>query len=978
MTLGMSTFAADFTPADHDFFEKKIRPALVQHCYSCHSAKSEKIKGKLRVDGRAVLQNGGETGPALVPGNPEKSLLIEAIVYKNQDLQMPPESKLPDSVIQDMIAWVKKGAYWPDEKETQAVVAEKKIDYDALKREHWAFKPINKGPAPKTRQAAENPVDQFVLAKLEEKGLKQGAPASKHSLLRRVSFDLTGLPPTPEQIDAFVNDTAPDAFKKVVDALLASPRFGERWGRHWLDVARYAESAGGGRIVALNNAWRYREYVINAFNADKPYDQFLREQIAGDLMPTTDFARRGENVIATGFLAIGPKNLDTQDKDLLRMDVVDEQVDTIGKTILGMTIGCARCHDHKFDPITTKEYYALAGIFRSTKTLTPGNVSGVVQTGLPLDVETQKKIDEHDKIVTALEAKLHGLRADAKIAAAPKGKIEAGPAVVAAPLITAAPAVATAPAATPATPAGKMKIDPAKLQGIVMDDSQANIIGTWIRSSHTAGYIGAGYLHDNNTSKGELSVSFAPTFPKTGVYDVRVSYTAGTGRADRVPVIVQYANAEKTVEINQRLAPPLDGSFISIGKFLFNQGNDGSVTISNAGTNGHTIVDSVQFLAEDTTPIDAPAVQQAPVNDKPAEATAQKAVPVKRTDDVEKAALDKLEKEISELKKKAPAGPAALAVKDEEQTADYNICIRGDVHRLGNPVPRGFLSLAGVEGPKIASKQSGRVELADWLVDPRNVLTPRVMVNRIWHHLFGAGIVRTTDNFGLTGEAPSHPELLDFLSREFVEKGWSVKQAIRAIVLSRTYQLGSAVAAEAAKIDPDNRLLARANLRRLDAEAIRDAILFNSGQLELSDSPGLLTRIVEKTKAIRRTVYLSVERETLDGMLEVFDFADPNLVVGTRTTSNLATQALFLMNSPFSIEHARAAAKRLLAAPVQNSDGRIELAYLRALGRKPNDVEKSLAKKFLEGAGIASAEAPNDWASFCQALHGCVDFRFLD
>jgi len=962
--------AGETDVAGLELFEKKVRPALVKYCYECHSAEGKKIKGKLRVDSRDALQRGGESGPSFIPGTPEKSLFIEAIVYKNQDLQMPPDGKMPEDVIKDLTTWVQRGAPWtPALNSTAAAPEEKRIDYDKLLREHWAFKPLAEATPPATSDKAwsKTPLDQFVLARLEQAKLTPNKPADKHTLLRRVTFDLTGLPPTLAEIDAFAKDTSPDAFDRVVDRLLASPRFGERWGRHWLDIARYAESAGGGRIVALNNAWRYREYVINAFNSDKPYNQFITEQIAGDLLPSKDLQHHAEQTIATGFLAIGPKNLDTQDKELLRMDVVDEQIDTVGKTILGMTFGCARCHDHKFDPFTTKEYYALAGIFRSTKTLTPGNVSGVVQSGLPTDPEMQKKIEEHERVVEAMEQKLNALRLDAKKSA----KVASGTS-------TPAPAPAVAKVDVPAI---ANRIDPKTLPGIVMDDSEANIIGTWIKSTHTKPYVGESYLHDNNKSKGELSVTFSPTFPKTGVYEVRMAFSAASGRAQSVPVVIQHADGDKTIQVDQQNRVAVDGFWVSLGKFTFNQGNDGSVTISNTGTIGHVTIDAVQFLTlEEAALTDSLAqtlLTPMPEVKKPANITAPAPVePVKLSADEEKSQLDKLEKEITALKKKAPMAPQALAVREEEQVSDYNICIRGDVHRLGDVAPRSFPRIAAFETKSVPQKQSGRVELAAWLTDPRNVLTSRVMVNRVWHHLFGAGLVRSTDNFGLTGEQPSHPALLDYLSRQFVDGGWSVKKTIRAIVLSRVYQSDCVRTPESMRADPENRFLWRANRRRLDVESIRDAVLANSGDLELIDSHASLTRMkAEKPVRPQRTVYMSIERETLDPMLEAFDFADPNLVVGVRNRSNLATQALFLMNSPFAVEQSQKAATRLLAAQAADDTQRLEQAYLAALGRKPSASEIELSSKFLNSHGGKPQVA---WARLYQALFACVDFRFLD
>ena len=958
-----------------DFFEKKIRPVLAEQCYKCHSATSEKIKGKLRVDSRAALLKGGESGPGLVPGTPEKSLLIEAIVYTNQDLQMPPKTKLSDAVIQDFTAWVKDGAPWPEDKDSKVVVEEKKIDYDKLRKEHWAFQPLKHidPPAVKDEAWPAGALDRFVLAKLDEKQIKPSPRADRYALLRRVTFDLTGLPPTPEEIDAFIKDKSPGAFEKVVDRLLASPHFGERFGRHWLDVARYAESAGGGRIVPYPNAWKYRDYVIKAFNSDKPYNEFLAQQIAGDLLPTEDLEKRRENIIATGFLSVASKNLDTQDKDLLRMDVVDEQLDTIGKAFLGMTIGCARCHDHKFDPIPTKEYYALAGIFRSTKTLTPGNVSGVVQTVLPADPATNEKIAEYEKHIAALEDRLHRLRTgDGTVKQVDPGKTVAAPA------------------------SGKKytsKVDAASLPGIVVDNAEANIIGTWIKSVSTKVFVGENYLHDNGKAKGEMSISFSPSLPKGGIYEVRMSYSSANTRPERVPVIVQHAEGETTIYVNEREAPPIEGLMVSLGKFRFQQGNDGSVTISNQGTTGVVTADAVQFL-----PLDENAAP--PAADPQAQKGADVAVktPAAKKADEEVEVLKKLEAEIKEAKKGAPAGPAALAVRDEEQVSDYNVCVRGDVHRLGEPTPRGYLSLVSFDAKPVNAAQSGRAELAKWMIDPKNPLTPRVMVNRLWHHLFGAGIVRSNDNFGTTGDKPTHPELLDYLAEKFVASGWSVKKIVREIVLSRTYQEAVAESAAGAKADPQNRLLWRSNRRRLQVEAIRDAILANSGILELNGSPGEIAGApeiadgagakpalpgatttpakVERKNPPVRTVYLPLRREAIDEMLEIFDFADTNLVVGNRNTSNLPTQSLFLMNSPFAIEQARKAAERLTSATGLDDAARIQLAYLRALGRPPSATELSLSQKFLAQAG--SGDAARVWGQFYQALIGCVNFRYLD
>ncbi|MEI6232168.1 MAG: DUF1553 domain-containing protein [Planctomycetota bacterium] len=961
-----------------DFFEKKIRPALVEHCYSCHSAKAEKIKGKLRVDSRTLLLKGGESGAAVVPGNLEKSLLVEAVAYSNTDLQMPPDKKLPAALIEDFKTWVKAGAVWPgdaNDAKDEAVAIEKKLDYEKLKKEHWAFQPIKRSAVPTLKNTAwpNGPIDAFILAKLEEKEIVPTPEAEKATLLRRITFDLTGLPPTPDDIDAFTKDESPNAYEKVVDRLLASQHFGERWGRHWLDIARYAETAGGGRIVALGNAWRYRDYVIAAYNSDKPYNDFLNEQIAGDLIQTDSFDKRRENIIATGFLAIGAKNLDTQDKELLRMDVVDEQIDTVSKALLGMTTSCARCHDHKFDPIPTRDYYALAGIFRATKTLTAGNVSGAVQSVLP-DAATREKIEVYEKQLAILDERYTKIRTTAGPKKAPVRGDKAAKNAVAA--VT-----------------RSRSIDPATLPGIIIDDSQATLVGTWIKSTSTAPYVGAGYVHDNHgAAKGELSITYSPALPKDGMYDVRFSYSYHQGRATKVPVIIQHADGETTVHVNEEHEPPIDGAFVSLGRFHFHQGNDGSVTVSNAGTKGVVTADAVQFCIVDENAAAAPAQIAAP---KTAIADPAKPVAPKSVADEEVATLKQIEKEIEELKKNAPAGPKALAVRDEEQVGDHNICLRGDVHRLGEQVPRGFMTAVTFDSPPVNVKQSGRLELARWITDARNPLTARVMANRVWHHLFGTGLVRSTDNFGITGDAPTNPDLLDNMAAHFMDNGWSIKKLVREIVLTKTYRQAATPNAAATKVDPENRLLWRANRRRLEAEAIRDAIVLNSGELDLSGSPGepptkAVTKASksgaksdvkeepkseakpDKPKREHRSVYLPLTREEMNDMMEVFDFADTNLVVGVRNTSNLPTQALFLMNSPFVMDHARKASQRLMKMPNLDDSARIDLAYRMTLGRKPTESERTLSLKYLNAAG------KDAWPQLYQALFACVDFRFVN
>jgi hypothetical protein len=509
--------AAAQTPSDPgiDFFEKKIRPILVEHCYECHSTAAKKDKGKLLVDSKAGLIKGGESGPAIVPGKPNESWLIKGVRYSDPEFQMPPKGKLPAEVIADLEKWIAMGA--PDPRGGAAVQITKYGPSVEEGRKFWAFRPPKRHPVPavKDKAWARGTIDQFLLAKLEGAGLAPAPEADKATLLRRTYFALIGLPPTPAQIDAFLRDTAPDAFARAIDQLLASPHFGEIWGRHWLDVARYAESTGGGRSLLLKDAWRYRDYVIRAFNLDKPFDAFLREQIAGDLLPWKTAEDRRDNLTATGYLLLGPHNYERQDKPVLEMDIIDEILDTLGKSTLGMTIGCARCHDHKFDPIPTKDYYALAGIFKSTRFIVHDNVSKWLSQPLPMSPLEELVAKKHDAAVAALKEKI----VLAKAAERKAGK--------------------------DATTFVKGAIDPRELPGIVVDDEQAKKVGSWKHSTYSGNYIGKGYLYDDRGFKDNKTLTFIPEIPKSGVYEVRLAYVPHNNRASTCQFVFSTPTAKK-------------------------------------------------------------------------------------------------------------------------------------------------------------------------------------------------------------------------------------------------------------------------------------------------------------------------------------------------------------------------------------------------------------------------------------------------
>ena len=951
------------TSSQLDFFEKKVRPLLIERCYKCHSARNEKPKGGLLLDSRDGWAKGGESGPAVVPRKPDESRLIVAVRYRDKDLQMPPKNKLSEEEIAVLVEWVKMGA--PDPRRTTvAVSSAKPIDIEKG-RKFWAFQPHRKRPVPETLNTdwPRTDIDRFILARIDAAGLHPAPDADRQTLIRRASFDLTGLPPTIEQIDAFLRDRSPDAFEKVVNRLLESKHFGERWGRHWLDVARFAESSGGGRSLMFKNAWRFRDYVIASYNSDKPFNRFISEQVAGDLLPSSNPKQRAEQLAAAGFLALGPTNYEQQDKELLRMEVVDEQIDTMGRAFLGMTLGCARCHDHKFDPIPTADYYALAGIFRSTQTLTPGNVSGYIERELPLEGEQRATWERYQKELKDIEAKLSSARAELV-------KLGGGKGV----------SVARTRLKNPVR---------SELMGFVVDNNEATLIGSWKRSTHTRGFLEDGYIHDENTEKGRKSVTFNPNLPAAGHYEVRISYTPGTNRASNVPVTVHFQGGQKTIRINEKLEPPIKGCFVSLGVYQFTAGMDSVVVISNEQTNGHVIADAAQFI-----PIVPAAIAQkakAKTGTAKAEAADSKQLPRDKKEKMQKreaaqALVNRLRAALNAMKQKASAQlQKTMSVRDEAKPGDWHVHIRGGIRNLGAIVPRGFIQVATTRSapPVIPNEQSGRLELAEWLTNPSNPLPARVYVNRVWHYLFGAGLVRTTDNFGKMGERPSHPDLLDYLALHFIEIGWSTKKLIRAIMLSKVYQQSTAQNSKTAATDPENRLLSHANRRRLDAEAIRDTILFVSGRLDTTQGGLTIRKITQydlgyQFDTRRRSVYVPFFRNSILEIFEVFDVANPNMVTGRRTTSTLATQALFMMNSPFVNEESKHAAKRLLAATGLDETKRIRLAYRRGIGRTPTKTEIELARQYLESVGSSKQNRLDAWAGLCQTLFACLDFRHLN
>ncbi len=953
--------AEDSDQKSLEYFERHVRPTLVDHCIRCHGP--EKQQGGLRLDTARGLTVGGDSGAAVAPGESE-SLILRAIGYQDRDLQMPPRGKLSNQTIEGFRAWIESGALDPRTDSSSigknasigmnaADVPGQGIPPEGGGRLHWSFQPIAMPAAPDVNNPAwpKTDIDRFILARLESQGLSPVADAEPVVLLRRLYFDLIGLPPTPEQIEDFLRDRSPTAYEDLVDRLLESHHFGERWARHWLDVVRFAESSGGGRTLIFPDAWRYRDYVIDSFNRDVPYNQFLTEQLAGDLLECRDWEQQRRNLIATAFLLLGPTNYEMQDKDVLEMDVVDEQLDTMGKSMLGMTIGCARCHDHKFDPIPASDYYAMAGILKSTRSLIHSNVSRWNTTELPLPDEEQAAIREHEARLAAAKARL---KAATKRWRAAGGKPRQEP--------------------------DSKSIALESIAGIVVDDTAAELTGEWTESTSIPGFVGERYIHDATAKKGQKSVVYQPSLRSSGNYEVLISYSASSNRSTRVPVRIHHNGGETLMRINQRQRPNIDDRFVSLGTFALDSENQPRVVISNEGTDdGVVIADAVVFFPDRRQ---GQSLLLASRHQSEGSSTTVLAEL--------KQAMDQLAAEVKSLEQAAPIRSLVMAVADDENTSDIHLAIRGQIRQPGPRIPRGVMkAAAGNLFPTIQAGQSGRKELADWIADPRHPLTSRVFVNRLWHWLFGRGIVSTVDNFGSMGERPTHPELLDHLASTFTQQGWSIKSLVREMVLSRVYRLSSASDERSQRIDPENRLLWRMHRKRLRAEDIRDSLLLVSGSLDLSCGgptikPGTTSEYGYSFTSTRRSVYVPVFRNALPEIFEVFDFADPNIQRGRRSSSTVAPQALLLMNHPLVIEQCQRAADVLLAGQTSGTPARarhaylqVRHAYLQVLGRPPNERELSVAVDFVTSGG-ENGDPAKRWALLYQLLFQCIDFRYLD
>jgi hypothetical protein len=964
-----------------EFFEKKIRPILVEHCLKCHGdVKGKEPKGGLRLDSREAALKGGDNGPAVVPGEPDKSRIIEAVRYQNADLQMPPKGKLPDAAIPDLVAWVKAGAVWPG-KAAGTRAGSGGFDVAKRKASHWAWQPVNatEPPVIRDRSWPTTSVDRFILAKLEEKGVRPAVPAERRVWLRRVYFDLIGLPPTPDELATDLADASPDAERKVVDKLLASPHFGERWARHWLDLVRYAETHGHEFDAVIPNAYQYRDYVIRAINADVPYERFVQEHIAGDLPPdprrhpTEDF---NESILGTGFWFLGEAVHSPVDIRQDEADRFDNRIDVLTKTICALTVSCARCHDHKFDAISTKDYYALFGLLEGAgyRQVRFDTIEQNRKVAAELD-ELADRIGQDLAAVLSSNERMPAL-AEVRKASTPKPSLPPGTDVVIdyavcppGQWLPDGAGFGTRPRKVGDLVIEQGKVRVAEVAAAVCDrawdvlavppgtDSEYGALGKHIhagRSIRTPEFKVAGKLHYLVRGSG---TAFAAVDEHTLI--------AGPLHGS---LVIDFPTASGFRWITQDLTP-YHGQLCHVE---FTAGKDSDFAVA--------------MVVQGPTPPPAPVVDEDA--HRANELLFRDGGDIKKVADEYLAARKKIAKRIRSTSRLAPAIWEGTGV-------DENVFVRGSPKGPGERVPRRFLEALAGNGPITTGPGSGRLELARTMTDPaKNPFIARVAVNRVWHHLFGRGIVASVDNFGVLGEAPTHPELLDYLADRFVHDGWSTKRLIRELVLSSTYRMASFADAAADQADPQNQLLHRMRLRRLEGEAIRDSMLAVSVRLDRTEFgpsvPVHLTPFLDgrgrpgKSGPLdgggRRSVYQSVYRNFLNPFLLAFDTPIPFSTVGRRQVSNVPAQALILMNDPFVHEQAAAWAKAILARP-GTTDERIRGMYLAAFGRPPTADESAACAEFIHQQAGRYGAMPSDvkpWADLAHTMFNAKEFIYLE
>jgi len=907
--------AAQARAEEFDFFESRIRPVLVEHCYKCHSSQSEEVKGGLLLDSKSNLLKGGEQGLVITPGDAEKSRLIEAIRYRNPDLQMPPKRKLTDQQIEDFIVWVNMGA--PDPRSENVTNALSRITPLASRvTSHWSFQPVRHPPIPAVQDTSwpNTPVDFFILEKLEANRLSPAPLADKRTLLRRVTFDLTGLPPTSQEMDDFMADASLEAYAKVVDRLLASPRYGERWGRHWLDVARYADTKGyvyGDREEPrFVHSYVYRDWVIRAFNEDLPYNQFLLQQIAADQLTSsakTAASEEPDALAAMGFLTLGRRFLG------VAHDIIDDRIDVVMRGTQALTVGCARCHDHKFDPIPIADYYSLYGIFagcteKMVSLRTPPEAS---EAHLQYEKGFRERVDKFNQTMERkrqeFSNRFRSKAADYLVAVLDVKKLPTE--------------------------------EHYEIRG--PDDLNPAIVRNW-----------ENYLLQ---TKREFHPVFAvwhalESLPKELFASKAAEVIERLARSD---ALSNRVNAAVVQALNENRPPAtMRGAAERYGKLFASVHQRWQAMVQAATTNKTALPAALpdphleevrQVLYGPNAPVNIPRLAAADMEwyfDEPS-----------------RVEMMKLHAEIERWIIKSPgAPPHSVILEDRPTQKNPRVFLRGNPANKGDEVPRQFLGIVAGANRKPFEIGSGRLELARAIADPNNPLTARVMVNRIWLHHFGEGLVRTPSDFGTRSDPPSHPELLDWLARCFMTNGWSIKNMHRLLLFSKVYQQRSDVAPEPS-VDPQNRFLWKMNRQRLDFETLRDSLLATSGELNLKGA-GPPEELFKQPISQRRTVYGLIDRQFLPGLFRVFDFANPDMHSPQRSDTTVPQQALFFMNSPFAVERARALLNRSEIASETNPEERLQRLYRTAYQRTATPQQLAFGLNFLRTAGTEPRYEP--------------------
>lgn len=926
------------TADELDFFESRVRPLLIDKCLDCHSHKTE-TSGGLSLDSREDWMKGGDLGQAISPDVWEASLVWKAVNYRDPHLQMPPDGKLKDRELEVLKQWLSSGAVDPRLPISKTKTGQHGLSLEEAKN-HWAYRPLEDSLVIPDNHRAASPIDAFLEAAQSGRDLMPAPLATQEALKRRLFLDLTGMN-APEasktsnsetsSLEAASSEaTGTDEYRLLVDELLASPRFGEHFARHWMDAVRFAESITL-RGFVLPDAWRYREYLIDSFNNDHPIDQFITDQIAGDLMQDEHWIDLQRTHAAATMLVLGDTNLEEQDKKQLEMDFIDEQIDVIGKAFLGQTISCARCHDHKFDPIPTKDYYALAGILKSSIAMEHDNVSRWITNRLPVDPESEQQFLAAETQANTLKSEIDRLKKSLSVLS------------------------------------GSSSIKKSsQLTGIVIDDVQAELVGDWKKSTHHPAYVDEGYLHDGNNASQMMSATFRPSELQPGTYEIRIAYAFGDNRASNARVRIFSANGEDSKLVNQRKKPQLDGLWYSLGQYQFEQGGRAEVEISNFEANGHVIVDAIQFLSVENS------------DDQPKSALAVAPAEAEVTESELKSQLVELEKQWNSLKTILAQRPTVMGLRPVPSPRDLPIHIRGSVHQLGSISPRGFLQcLITASTPTIAENSNGRKELARWIASSDNPLTARVYVNRIWSKLMGSGLVRTLDNFGTTGEPPSNQQLLDWLSLQFMKNGWSTKWLVREIVTSEAYRRTSVATPEQLERDPDNVTFSRASIKYLPPEAMRDSLLQASGELDLEilrrgNFPASLKEDYGfQHTGTYRTVYGPWFRNSTPELFQEFDGPNLSFSTGARNTTITAPQALALWNSSWIAERCQQIAARVLRDFHDRETAILQL-YSVLLNRSPSHEEMSLAAEVLVHLEEQYV------ADLAKQLIASLDFRLIE